>query len=171
MNRPDMNRPDINRPKINRPETNRPESNRPEIRQSHEPTPYPQSAALGQLPTMHPLLLGGLVFAFVGLAFDLRHELPTAPSNSHHEACQGSVKEQVTLSRTQLAQFLTISERDSRDKVTQIVGAPYCELQSLQVRASVTAERQVYPLAFDPHTRLVILYEGQEYAGFRFSFQ
>ncbi len=161
----------MNRPKMNSPKINRPEINRPEIRQSHPPAPYPQSAAPGQLPAMHPAVLGGLVFAFVGLAFDLRHLLPMAPTASHHEACQGSVNQQVTLSQMQLAQFLTISERDSRDQVTQIVGAPYCHLQSLQVRASVTAERQVYPLAFDPHTRLVILYEGQEYAGFRFSFQ
>lgn len=129
-----------------------------------EPTPPPQH------PKMHPVLIGGLMFAFVGIAFDLRHVLPS-PIADHHEACQGTVNEQATLSRTQLAQFLTISERDSRDKVTQIVGAPHCQLQSLQVRAGVTAERQVYPLAFDPQTRLVILYEGQEYAGFRFSFQ
>lgn len=145
--------------------------NRPEMNRPRHTERYPEPIPPSQLPTMHPLLIGGLVFAFVGLAFDLGQVLPMASNASRHETCEGSVNEQVNLSRTQLAQFLTISERDSRDKVNQIVGAPYCQLQSLQIRAGVTAERQVYPLAFDPQTRLVILYEGQEYAGFRFSFQ
>lgn len=145
--------------------------NRPGMKHPYYADPYPEPGQPTSPAMMHPALMGGLIIAFVGLAFDLRHTLPTAGHISHHEACQSAVNEQATLSRTQLAQFLTISERDSRDKVTQIVGAPYCQLQSLQVRASVTAERQVYPLAFDPQTRLVILYEGQEYAGFRFSFQ
>lgn len=132
--------------------------------------PYPETGQPSSPAMMPPALIGGLIVAFVGLAFDLPRPLPVA-HGSRHEACQSPINEQATLSRAQLAQFLTISERDSRDKVTQIVGAPYCQLQSLQVRANVTAERQVYPLAFDPQTRLVILYEGQEYAGFRFSFQ
>ena len=150
---------------------NRPEMNRPEMNRSRYTERYPDPIPPSQLPPMHPLLIGGLVFAFVGLALDMRRVLPVPSSASRHETCQGSVNEQVNLSRTQLAQFLTISERDSRDKVNQIVGAPYCQLQSLQIRAGVTAERQVYPLAFKPQTRLVILYEGQEYAGFEFSFQ
>ncbi|WP_179228673.1 hypothetical protein [Leptolyngbya ohadii] len=47
----------------------------------------------------------------------------------------------VIISREQLAQFLTISER------------------------------AVYPLAFDRQTWLVVLYEGEEYAGYQFRVQ
>jgi hypothetical protein len=121
-------------------------------------------------PPLNPFLIGGLMLAFVALLFDFRGSAPLV-SGAAHEACQGAVNEQVRLSREQLAQFLTVPERDSRDRVSQIVGEPYCQLQSLQVRAGVAAERQVYPLAFDPQTRLVILYEGNEYAGYRFSYQ
>jgi len=120
---------------------------------------------------MPPLLMGGLVLAFVGVLFDVREDLPGQATASSHEACQGEVNPQVALSREQLAQLLAISERDTKERVTAVVGAPYCQLQGLQVRAGVTAERQVYPLAFDPDTQLIILFEGNEYAGYRFSFQ
>ncbi|WP_297075695.1 hypothetical protein [Thermoleptolyngbya sp. M55_K2018_002] len=122
-------------------------------------------------PTLNPVLVGGMVIAMAGLLVDLRGMVSPVASGSHHEACQGTVNQQVALSREQLAQLLTVPERDSRDRITQIAGAPYCQLQNIQVRAGVAAERQVYPLAFDPQTRLVILYEGNEYAGYRFSFQ
>ncbi|BAU41846.1 hypothetical protein [Leptolyngbya sp. O-77] len=122
-------------------------------------------------PTLNPVLLGGMVIAMAGLLVDLRGMVSPVASSGHHEACQGTVNQQVALSREQLAQLLTVPERDSRDRITQIAGAPYCQLQNIQVRAGVAAERQVYPLAFDPQTRLVILYEGNEYAGYRFSFQ
>lgn len=124
-----------------------------------------------QTPTLHPLLVGGLMVVFVGLLLDFRGEGPRAMSASAQETCQGQVNAQVSLSREQLAQLLAVPERDSKERVAAIVGAPFCLLQSLQVRAGVSAERQVYPLAFDPDTRLVILFEGNEYAGYRFSFQ
>jgi hypothetical protein len=50
------------------------------------------------------------------------------------------------------------------------VSEPYCKLPTLNVRAGVEAEREAYPLEFDPATTLVILYENDEYAGYRFSF-
>lgn len=124
-----------------------------------------------QTPNSRPLVMGMLGVAFLGVLLDLGNWLPTLslPSRSQ-EACQGAVQADVALSREQLAQLLAVPERDSRSRVSEIVGVPYCQLQSLQVRAGVAAERQVYPLAFDPTTRLVILYEGDEYAGYRFSF-
>src|SRR3712207_8910256 len=42
-----------------------------------------------------------------------------------------------------LAQFLTISERDSRQRVQDILQLPYCQLPDLEVRADVRAERFV----------------------------
>ncbi|HIK54061.1 MAG TPA: hypothetical protein IGS37_02705 [Synechococcales cyanobacterium M55_K2018_004] len=121
--------------------------------------------------SLSPVVVGGLMFAFVGLFVDFRNMLSGVGQQSHHEACQGSVNAQVELSREQLAQVLTVPERARADRVRQIVGTPYCQLPDIQVRAGVAAERQVYPLAFDPQTRLIILYEGNEYAGYRFSFQ
>lgn len=87
------------------------------------------------------------------------------------ETCQGAVSEGVVISREQLAEFLTISERDPRTRVEEVLKSPYCQLPSLGVRAGATAERFVYPLAFDPKTWLIVLYEEKEYAGFRFLIQ
>ncbi len=125
---------------------------------------------MGRSP-INPFLIGGLMVAAVGLFMDVSGGFPTWRKSAAHEPCQGTINTQNTLSRETLAQMLTVPERDRKDTVQQIVGEPYCQLQSLQIRAGVTAERQVYPLAFDPQTRLVILYEGDEYAGYRFSFQ
>jgi hypothetical protein len=87
------------------------------------------------------------------------------------EACQGAVSDGVVISRQQLAEFLTISERDPRTRVEEVLKAPYCQLPNLEVRAGATAERFVYPLAFEPKTWLIVLYEEDEYAGFRFLIQ
>ena len=81
------------------------------------------------------------------------------------------ISEEATLSRAQLATLLTIPERDAKSRIREIVSEPYCQLPSINVRAGVEAEREAYPLAFDPGTTLVILYENNEYAGYRFSFE
>jgi hypothetical protein len=120
---------------------------------------------------LSPLLAGGILFAFVSLLMDMRGSSISTPISNHHEACQGTVNQQVVISREQLAQLLTVPERDSKTRVRDMLDEPYCQLPNLKVRAGVVAERDVYPLAFDPQTRLVILYEGDEYAGYRFSFQ
>jgi hypothetical protein len=123
-----------------------------------------------ELATLKPLLTGGLVFALVGLLIDMRGTVTQAPSQSQHEVCQGTINAQVTISKEQLAQLLTVPERDNKTKVRDILKEPYCQLPSLQVRAGVAADRDVYPLAFDSEARLVVLYEGDEYAGYRLSF-
>ena len=75
------------------------------------------------------------------------------------------------LSRQQLADLLTIPERSEQAKVKEIVAEPYCQLAELELRDGIVAQREAYPLAFDPKTWLVLLYEGNEYAGYAFSFQ
>lgn len=123
-----------------------------------------------QPSTLTPLLAGGLMFAFVSLLMDMRGAIVPRAAGAEHDACQGTVNSQAVISKEQLAQLLTVPERDPKTRVRDILNEPYCQLPSLQVRAGVAAEREVYPLAFDPQARLVILYEGDEYAGYRFSF-
>lgn len=120
--------------------------------------------------TLKPLLAGGLMFALVGLLIDVRGMVPTS-SSSKGEVCQSSVKSEIALSREQLLQLLIVPERDAKARVRDILKEPYCQLPSLEVRAGVAAEREAYPLEFDPQTWLVILYEGDEYAGYQFSHQ
>ncbi len=94
-----------------------------------------------------------------------------ATAQVNPNSCKAFVQTEATLSREQLAQLLTIPERDSKTRVRQVVAEPYCTLAALQVRSGVEAEREAYPLAFDPKTQLVILYENDEYAGYRFNFE
>jgi hypothetical protein len=136
-------------------------------------TPHPDPTPRFSLK---PLVAGGLMFALVGLLFDMQGfktflSKPTETANRTIEQCQSIKQADTKLSRQQLAQLLAIPERDSKTKVRQIVDEPYCLLPSLQIRSGVAAEREAYPLEFDPTTTLVILYENDEYAGYRFSFE
>lgn len=114
------------------------------------------------------LLAGGSMLALVGVLADLRPVFtpPAAPVTQ----CQEMVQPQATLSRERLSQFLTVPERDRRATVQAVISEPYCRLSSIEVRAGVLAERHAYPLEFDPQTWFVVLYEGDEYAGYSFVF-
>ena len=83
------------------------------------------------------------------------------------EACQEVVQPQAKLSKAQLARLLTVSEGDRQQKVRDILKQPYCKLANLQIRADTPAQREAYPLEFEDHTWLIVLYEGEQYAGYR----
>ena len=85
--------------------------------------------------------------------------------------CQETVQSQSVLSRAELSELLAVPERSSKDAVQQVIEAPYCTLNSVEVREGAIAEREAYPLAFDPQTWLIVLYEEGEYAGYDFSFR
>jgi hypothetical protein len=126
-----------------------------------------------QSPILRLLPVGGLAAVVLGLMMDINRNgfvNDFVPSNRSSETCQGDVQQNVIISREQLAAFLTVSERDSKAQVQSILQSPYCYLSNLEVRAGVQAERAVYPLAFDPKTWLVVLYEGEEYVGYQFRF-
>lgn len=116
------------------------------------------------------LLAGGSMLALVGMLVDLRNMLQPPQLNSN-AMCEEVVQSQSVLSRHELASLLKIPERDSKETVREIVNEPYCRLPSVEIRANVTAEREAYPLEFDPQTWFVILYEGDEYAGYSFVFR
>lgn len=114
------------------------------------------------------LLAGGSMLALVGVLIDFRTVFqPTVPP----DVCQQVVQSGAVLSRDQLSRLLSVPERDSKTAVRAIVNEPYCTLANVEIRAGVEAEREAYPLQFDPQTWFVILYEGEEYAGYAFSFQ
>ncbi|WP_339383318.1 hypothetical protein [Oculatella sp. LEGE 06141] len=118
-----------------------------------------------------PLLAGGLMFIFVALLIDMRGTLSSTRVDRQSEICPNNVTSGNLLSEEQLARLLTVPERGSKTNVRSILQAPYCELSSLQIRAGVAAEREAYLLAVEPETWLIVLYEGDEYAGFQFRFQ
>ena len=133
----------------------------------------------GDSPLLKILLLGGIFLTVGVLGSDLRRTggwsswFSNSIGKSHHptETCQGEIHADVNISREKLAEFLAVSEREPKAKVQEILQQSYCQMPPIEIRAGVPAERQVYPLAFDPNTWLVVLYEGDEYAGYRFSFQ
>jgi hypothetical protein len=137
--------------------------------------PAPRSPSVAAAPgaSIKPLLAGGLIFAVLGLMFDFQGMRSLiAPSQQVRSGeCEAIVQTEARLTREQLAQLLIIPERDTKERVRQVVSEPYCRLPELNVRSGVVAEREAYPLAFDPSTQLVILYENDEYAGYRFSFE
>ncbi len=109
------------------------------------------------------LLGGGILLAGLAIVADLStFKAPTSAAN----VCAETINAKTSLSQQQFAQFLTVPERHQKQHVRSIVQDPYCRLPNLEVRSGVKAEREAYPLAFNPHTQLVILYEGDEYAGF-----
>ncbi|MEP0914466.1 hypothetical protein [Leptolyngbya sp. GB1-A1] len=120
--------------------------------------------------SMQGIVIAGMVIGLAALLVDVQRVVPFDRLAQRPENCQGEVNESVVISREQLAQFLAISERDTKARVEQVLQAPYCQLPGLEIRAGAAAERAVYPLAFDPQTWLVVLYEGDEYAGYQFRF-
>ncbi len=117
---------------------------------------------------MRLFLMGGALAVVAGLTMDIQETIAAKVANRRPENCVGAVNPNAVVSRDQLASFLTISERGSKTAVQEILQAPYCQLPGLEVRAGVPAERAVYRMAFDPQTWLVVLFEGNEYAGYQF---
>ncbi|MGA7936232.1 MAG: hypothetical protein WCA35_21945 [Kovacikia sp.] len=115
------------------------------------------------------MLAGGSVVAALGLLGGPRGLLPN-PSLAK-DTCQEVVQSKTVLSREQLSRLLAIPERSPRVQVREVLKAPYCKLSTLQIRTGEPSQREAYPLAFDPQTWLVVLYEGDEYAGYSFSFR
>jgi hypothetical protein len=114
------------------------------------------------------LLAVGYLLAALNLPFNTQ---PSALKDSKPEPntfCSEMVQPKATVSREQLAQLLSVPERSQRRKVQQLLKDPYCRLAPLTIRAGATTERQAYPLASDPQTSLVVLYEGKSYVGYGF---
>ncbi|NEQ53088.1 MAG: hypothetical protein F6K11_23605 [Leptolyngbya sp. SIO3F4] len=117
----------------------------------------------------------GLVFAGWGLAalglLSFMGNRFQASASDRTSNCQQIVQPNLVLSRQQLAELLTVPERSEQANVKAIVAEPYCQLADLELRDGISTQREAYPLAFDPKTWLVVLYEGNEYAGYAFSLQ
>jgi hypothetical protein len=113
-------------------------------------------------------VVGSLVLAGLVLLLDPSRVI-SRWSGGDNSQCQEVVQPQSILSREQLVKLLAIPERSAKSKIRQVLREPYCYLSSLKIRAGVLSQREAYPLEFDTDMWLVILYEGEEYAGYRFS--
>ncbi|MEM8503770.1 MAG: hypothetical protein AAF716_11530 [Cyanobacteria bacterium P01_D01_bin.1] len=143
---------------------------------------HPSLFGKSSTAALKPIIAGGLVVSLIGLLTDfngiktfLSDPIAFARGSESGKAveqlstaCTGDILNSAQLSRAQLAQLLTVPERDSKQRIRQIVDQPYCQLAPLNVRAGVEAEREAYPLAFAPDKAFIILYEDGEYAGYDF---
>ncbi len=113
-------------------------------------------------------ILGGVLLVGLTVLIEPTRVISSIVKTQDYD-CQEIVQPQSVLSREQLTQLLTIPERSPKEKVRAIIREPYCLLPSLKIRAGVSAVREAYPLEADPDTWIVLLYEGDEYAGYRFN--
>lgn len=121
-----------------------------------------------KMPRFRPIyaVVGAAVMLFVGWQLDLRPVVPKDNTSQESSLSCQVVQPKAAVSREQLAQLLSIPERSDRKKVQEILKEPYCRLPSLSIRAGAKSDREVYPLAFDPQTSLVVVYEEDSYVGY-----
>jgi hypothetical protein len=115
------------------------------------------------------MMAGGVVLLALGLVTE-QYSLPSlGRRKTVGENCQQVVNAKAALTQKQLMQLLAIPEGDKKERIQDVVKEPYCKLEGLQIRAGATAQREAYPLEFDQQTWLVVLYEGDQYTGYRFA--
>lgn len=133
------------------------------------PSPKPWSQLL-RIPwlKLDRLFFGGTLLSAIGLLVSQPEAKPPQPAPDPNRFCQEVVQPEAVVSRDQLARLLTVPERGERPKVREIVKEPYCRMPTLNIRAGAATERDAYPLAFDPNTWLVVLYEEEAYVGYGF---
>lgn len=114
------------------------------------------------------MLAGGTVIAALGLLVEPQTLM--AKLTPAQETCQQVSQPQAVLSRDRLSQLLTLPEQATQEQVRQVIQQPYCQLFPRKGQGDA-AKRDVYPLAFDPQTWLIVTYEGDAYTGYSFSFR
>ncbi len=95
--------------------------------------------------------------------------------------CPEVVRSGAEISRGQLSQLLSLPVGSSKAAIRQVTNAPYCTLPAVSSTdkadeknpnpVAEAAEREAYPLAFDPQAWVVLGYEAGEYVGYDFIFK
>ncbi len=115
------------------------------------------------------LVLSAITAASIKLLWQYNPNLVpiTAFTASDGLQCAEILTPNSLLSRERILKLMTIVEGANKARVRGVLKAPYCKLKPMTIRAGVMAEREVYPLEFDPTIWAVILYEDDNYAGVR----
>jgi hypothetical protein len=116
------------------------------------------------------LMAGGSMLALAALVIT-----PKLSQSQVEEAAPFTCikQEQVTalVSRDQLKRLIETDLQTPKGTVREFLQQPYCVLSPGQTQAGQPADREAYPLEFDPQTWLVVLFEGDRYAGYDFRFR
>lgn len=136
-----------------------PSNRHPQPRRTQQPT------RRSKKQLMKLWLAIGTGIALVGM---LIHPRDFLSARIPQQVCTELINPNGKLSRDRLAQLLKLAERSQRIDVHRVLKQPYCQLAEITVRVGVNAQRDAYQLEFDPDTWLIVLYEGNEYAGYDF---
>lgn len=95
-------------------------------------------------------------------------------------SCEKKVLPTGQISRGQISSLLALPTGSNKVAVRQVVGEPYCLLPAVDAETAAasadkilaSAEREAYPLAFDPDAWVVLDYSNTgEYTGYDFVFK
>jgi hypothetical protein len=116
------------------------------------------------------MLVGGSMLALAAMVITPQLSQPQQAAVEPF-TCIKQENPKAVISRDQLKALLDTGAEAARAQVRELLKAPYCVLSPGQTEAGQPADREAYPLEFDPQTWLVVLYEGDRYAGYDFRFR
>jgi len=116
------------------------------------------------------LVAGGSMLALAAFLIHPGAEPGTTPGGDP-QVCITQARGPATLSRDQLKKLIDLDMQTPKADVRELLGEPHCGLGVGRTEANVQAERDAYPLEFDPATWLVVQYENEQYVGYDFSFR
>lgn len=116
------------------------------------------------------LMAGGSMLALAALVITPRLNQSQAQQVEPF-TCIKQEQTKALVSRDQLQALLEKELQSPKAAVQEVLKQPYCVLSPGKTQAGQPADREAYPLEFDPQTWLVVLYEGDRYAGYDFRFR
>lgn len=138
-----------------------------------QPMPYSVTTHGPAQPQAKPrqvLMAGGSVLALAALLITPNLGKDQVQESSPF-SCVKIEQTQSLISRDQLKALLATDLQAPKATVQELLKEPYCVMSSGKTEAGQPADREAYPLEFDPQTWLVVLYEGDRYAGYDFRFR
>lgn len=129
------------------------------------PSAYPDRPQPRQV-----IVAGGSMLALAALLISPnlnREKVPEAEAFT----CIRQEQPKALVSRDQVKKLLETELQAPKARVQEFLQTPYCVLSAGKTEAGLPADREAYPLEFDPQTWLVVLYEGDRYAGYDFRFR
>ncbi|WP_155523583.1 hypothetical protein [Nodosilinea nodulosa] len=138
-----------------------PAARRPRAAGYADPRPQPRQV----------LVAGGSMLALAALLITPTLNRDQAQKVADPFTCIRQEQPQALVSRDQLKQLLDTNLQAPKAAIQEFLKAPYCVLSPGTTEAGLPAEREAYPLEFDPQTWLVVLYDGDRYVGYDFRFR
>ncbi|NJL20617.1 MAG: hypothetical protein HC895_07045 [Leptolyngbyaceae cyanobacterium SM1_3_5] len=124
---------------------------------------------------MEEIVLNRIVnFALLLASFTIALPARAQTPPERLDPCVEIVQESSLMTRPMLRQFSQVARGSARAEAIAVLGEPYCRLQPLEVElpdgSMATVQREAYPFEFAPHIWYVVMYAGDRYLTFDYSF-